>query len=126
MYSTLVRDSCHTLPLVNVYHSKAPDDVNMSIRKDMQAETGNISMIVNTDSAEIGINFRDLQNNPPPQHEIDTSFIKPLRRVGRDGEPSPELILYKIHKRRIRNLNHEMMKLEIFGSGYRRMIIAKC
>lgn len=66
MYSTLVRDSCHTLPLVNVYHSKAPDDVNMSIRKDMQAETGNISMIVNTDSAEIGINFRDLQNNPPP------------------------------------------------------------
>ncbi|XP_052695204.1 uncharacterized protein LOC128173541 [Crassostrea angulata] len=127
VYCALVQEFGSTTSLVNMYHSKTPDDVKKFIRKDMEAENGSIRVLVSTSSAGMGVNFKDLQNIvhfSPPQ-DMDT-FIQQMGRAGRDGKFSQELILYKSHKNQMKNLDHEMMKLITTDSDCRREIIAEC
>lgn len=121
VYCALVQEFGSTTLLVNLYHSKIPDDVKKFIRKDMEAENWSICVLVSTSSAGMGVNFKDLQNivHFSPPRDMDT-FIQQMGRAWRDGKFSQELILYKSHK------NHEMMKLITTDSDCRREIIAEC
>jgi superfamily II DNA/RNA helicase len=127
VYSALVPEFGHNSLLVNMYHSKTPDDVKKFIRKDMEAENGNIRVLVSTSSAGMGVNFKDLQNivHFSPPRDMDT-FIQQMGRAGRDGKASHELLLYRNHRNVIKNLDQEMLKLVSSTSECRRDIIADC
>ena len=62
IYSALVNEFGRDSQLINMYHSKTPDDVKKAIRKDMEAEAGNIRVLVSTSSAGMGVNFKNLHN----------------------------------------------------------------
>lgn len=74
-----------------MHHSKTPDDVKKFVNKDMEAENGNIGVLMNTSSAGMGVYLRDLQNivhfKCSPPRDMDT-FIQQMGRAGRDGKPS--------------------------------------
>lgn len=127
VYCALVQEFGSRTSLVNMYHSKTPDDVKKFIRKDMEAENGSIRVLVSTSSAGMGVNFKDLQNivHFSPLRDMDT-FIQQMGRTGRDGKFSQEFILYKSHKNQMKNLDHEMMKIITTDSDCRREIIAEC
>lgn len=74
VYCALVQEFRTSTLLVNVYHSKTPDDVKKFNRKDMEAKNGSIRVLVSTSSARMGENFKDLQNTVhlSPPRDMDT------------------------------------------------------
>ncbi|XP_062573982.1 ATP-dependent DNA helicase RecQ-like [Saccostrea cucullata] len=127
VYSALVREFVHMNHMINMYHSKTPDDVKKTIRKDMESENGIIRVLVSTSSAGMGVNFKNLHNivHFTPPRDMDT-LVQQMGRAGRDGKQSDELILYKSHKTQMKKLDNEMMKLIISDDSCRRKIIADC
>ncbi|XP_033745061.1 putative ATP-dependent DNA helicase Q1 [Pecten maximus] len=94
-----------------MYHSKTNDKIKEQIRKDM-SESGNIRVLICTNSAGMGVNFHDVNNiiHYGLPREMDT-FVQQMGRAGRDGGYSNELVLYKLHKGHLGRVEGELVKL---------------
>lgn len=65
----------------------------------MESEDGQIRVLISTNAAGMGVNFKGLHNvvHYGPPRDLDT-LVQQMGRAGRDGEFSVEIILYKNHK----------------------------
>ena len=90
-----------------MFHSKSTDIIKKKI-KDMALETGHIRVLICTNAAGMGVNFRELHHviHYGPPREIDT-FVQQLGRAGRDGEKSYHLLLY--NNRQLRYIEPDML-----------------
>lgn len=92
----------------NMYHSHTPENVKEIIKTDFADSSGIIRVLICTNSAGMGVNFKGVNNviNYGPAQDLDT-FVQQLGRAGRDGEDSEHLLLY--HKKQLRNVEEEML-----------------
>jgi ATP-dependent DNA helicase RecQ len=108
IYLAFIEEFGKRFPLVQMYHSKTDDVTKEKIRKDMEIETGNVRVLICTNAAGMGVNYKALHNvihYGPPQ-ELDT-FVQQMGRAGRDGVESRELLIY--NKRQLRNTEKDML-----------------
>ena len=107
VYSDLKCEGVNT-SLFSMFHSKTQDIVKERIKIDMSKENGAIRVLICTNAAGMGVNFKGVHNVVhfgPPQ-DMDT-FVQQLGRAGRDGEQSQHIILY--NNQQLRNIHPEML-----------------
>ena len=70
----------------------------------MESEDGHVRFLISTNVARMGVNFKGLYSvvHCDPPRNFDT-LVQKMGRAGRDGKFSMELILYKNHKRHMKN-----------------------
>ena len=82
-----------------MFHSKTSDHITEKISIDMESGDGHVRVLISTNAAGMGGNFKGLYSvvhyGPPP--DLDT-LVQQMGRAGRDGKFSMELILYKNQK----------------------------
>lgn len=93
---------------VQMFHSMTPSEVKQHIAQDMGNENGRIKLLVCTNAAGMGVNYKGVKyvvNYGPPQ-EMDT-FVQHVGRAGRDGSQSTHLLIF--HGRQLRNVDKDMV-----------------
>ena len=109
----------------NMYHSKTPELVKEKIRTDMGSETGKIRVLICTNAAGMGVNFRNLNNiiHYGVPHDLDT-FVQQMGRAGRDGSFSEEILLVKKNKKLFKKIDQDIVRLVSSENECRRQIIS--
>lgn len=123
MFSRLLGNTC--TEFVNMYHSKTPEYVKEKIRTDMGSESGKIRVLICTNAAGMGVNFKNLNNviHYGVPHDLDT-FVQQMGRAGRDGSFSEEILLVKKNKKLFKKIDQEIVRLVSSENECRRQIIS--
>ena len=112
--------------LVQMFHSKTSDHIKEKIRIDMESEDGHVRVLISTNAAGMGVNFKGLYSvvhyGPPP--DLDT-LVQQMGRAGRDGKFSMELILYKNHKGHLKKIDSDILSIIKSDDQCRRNILCK-
>lgn len=89
------KENVELLDHVEMYHSKAPDDVKQLVTDDMGNEKGIIRILIGTSAAGIGVNFKGVQYtiNYGCPTDMD-SFVQQYGRAGKDGGYSVFMLIY--------------------------------
>jgi ATP-dependent DNA helicase RecQ len=108
-----------------MFHSKTPDYVKENIRQDMGQPDGKVRLLFCTNAAGMGVNFCNLHNiiHLGPPNDLDT-LLQQMGRAGRDGKQSHELILFRMHKKELKDLEPHVIKL-LKTKECRRRVIAE-
>ena len=111
IYSLFVKEFGRSSKLFNMYHSKTSDKVKENIREDMTT-SGNIRVLICTNSAGMGVNFHGVNNiiHYGIPREMDT-FVQQMGRAGRDGQYGEELIIFSAHKGQLGRVEVDLVKL---------------
>ncbi|XP_062599088.1 uncharacterized protein LOC134260556 [Saccostrea cucullata] len=111
--------------LVNMYQSKTPEFVKENIRTDMGSETGKIRVLICTNAAGMGVNFKNLHCviHYGVPHDLDT-FVQQMGRAGRDSTFSEEILLVKKNKKLFKKIDPEILRLVSSENECRRQIIS--
>lgn len=122
---TMFRRKCDA-SLVQMFHSKTAEHIKEKIRIDMESEDGQIRVLISTNAAGMGVNFKGLHNvvHYGPPRDLDT-LVQQMGRAGRDGEFSVELILYKNHKGHLKKIDSDVLSLIKSEDQCRRNILCK-
>ena len=101
-----------SVSLYNMYHSKTNEKVKETIRNDMSSSDGLIRVLICTNAAGMGVNFKGVHNvvHYGLPRQMDT-FVQQMGRAGRDGEFSQELIIFKNHKGHLNKVESDLVKL---------------
>lgn len=70
---TVFRRKCDA-SLVQMFHSKTPEHIKENIRIDMESVDSQIRVLISTNAAGLGVNFKDLHNvlHYRPPHDLGT------------------------------------------------------
>lgn len=95
----------------DMFHSKTDDEIKDKIREDMSDE-GKIRILICTNAAGMGVNFHQVHNvvHYGVPRELET-FVQQMGRGGRDGKPSHELVLFKMHKGYLKHVEPELVRI---------------
>ncbi|KAK3108745.1 hypothetical protein FSP39_014687 [Pinctada imbricata] len=122
VYLTFVKICNQSRENFQMFHSKTSEDVKDLIRKDMSVD-GKIRILVCTNAAGMGVNYYQVHNvvHYGLPREIDT-FVQQMGRGGRDGAPSNELVLFKVHRGRLKHMEPELIRFAKENSVCRRKL----
>lgn len=122
IYTTFVKHFGNS-NFFDMYHSKTTEATKEKIRLDMGQTEGKIRILICTNAAGMGVNFKDINNviHYGPPKELDT-FIQQMGRAGRDNTFSQELLIYK--SSHLSRVDDDIIKLIKTKETCRRQIIS--
>ena len=93
--SNYYTDQTKRHPVIQIFHKDTLDSTKNAIAHDMKKEDGDIRILLATNSAGMGVNFKGFTQviNYGPPRDIDT-LVQQLGRVGRLGEKSNAILVY--------------------------------
>lgn len=120
VFSAFKMEKCQN---TDMYHSKTNETVKENIRQDMQDANGKIRVLIATNAAGMGVNFKDVNNiiHFGPPKDMD-SFVQQLGRAGRDGSQTAMALLL-FHSRQCRKLDDDMKRYISNKDSCRRQIL---
>lgn len=91
----------------------------------MGSKSGKIRVLICTNAAGMGVNFKNLNNviHYGVPHDLDT-FVQQMGRAGRDGSFSEEILLVKKNKKLFLKIDQEIVRLVSSENECRRQIIS--
>ena len=112
IYRIFIKIFSRECELFNMFHSKTPDSVKEFIRQDMSFSAGIIRVLICTNAAGMGVNFKDLHNviHYGPPNDLDT-FLQQMGRAGRDGRQAHEIVIYRLHKGHLKAVDAEIVQM---------------
>ncbi|XP_056016425.1 ATP-dependent DNA helicase RecQ-like [Ostrea edulis] len=125
IYTTFVKHFGNDCQHFEMFHSKTDEKVKEIISKDMNVD-GNIRVLICTNAAGMGVNFHNVHHviHYKLPRKLDT-FVQQMGRVGRDGQFSDELILYKTNNNHLKKVEIEMVRLAKDDSKCRHEILCE-
>ena len=105
----MLRSSCEVnMSHVEMFHSMTPQETKDYIIKDMGSINGIIKVLICTNAAGMGVNFKKVTtvtSYGPPQ-DMDT-FVQHIGRAGRNGDQATHLLIF--NGRQLRNCEKDVI-----------------
>lgn len=110
--------------LYQMYHSCTLNRIKESITADMGSNTGQIRILICTNAAGMGVNFKGVSHvvNFGSPIELDT-FVQQIGRAGRDGAYSDHILICT--KRQLAKVDSDMKDYSLNNSACRRSHLMK-